>query len=259
MPPVRICALTGLTPAEQKRLRQEAKRIQRLLAVRASREFHSAEAETAEDLNQPFAAVFQLDRLLPLVPDQRANLLERRAAVLTAALKKTPGDSWAARALARQVVSDPRSVSNRESLMPILAALAKHSDDAASHRLPGGLLFRTGSAKEAITALRTAIEKRGANAPPVEELLLTLAHLHLNQPAGARKHLKTAVAWMQRGSEPARAAALAGLAARGPLAALGTLVVTPPDPRLVPLDHQTAHELTALRAEVERGLLTQKP
>jgi hypothetical protein len=37
------------------------------------------------------------------------------------------------------------------------------------------------------------------------------------------------------------------------------LAVTPPDPRLVPLDHQTAHELTALRTEVERALATQKP
>jgi hypothetical protein len=35
--------------------------------------------------------------------------------------------------------------------------------------------------------------------------------------------------------------------------------VTIPDPRLVPLDHQTAHELTALRAEVERRLAAQKP
>jgi hypothetical protein len=43
------------------------------------------------------------------------------------------------------------------------------------------------------------------------------------------------------------------------LTALGSLAVTPPDPRLVPLDHHTARELTALRAEVERALATQKP
>ena len=46
----------------------------------------------------------------------------------------------------------------------------------------------------------------------------------------------------------------AGLAASGPLGALAGLAIEPPDPRLEPLDHQTAHELKALRAEVEKAL-----
>jgi hypothetical protein len=64
---------------------------------------------------------------------------------------------------------------------------------------------------------------------------------------------------MQRGSEPVRAAALAGLAAGGPLAGLGSVAVSPPDPRINPLDHQTAHELTVLRAEVEKALPAEQP
>jgi hypothetical protein len=93
----------------------------------------------------------------------------------------------------------------------------------------------------------------------VEEQLLALAHVQLKQPGEARRHLNSAVAWMQRGTEPVRAAALAGLAGRGPLAALGAVAVTPPDPRMVPIDHQTAYELTTLRAEVEKALLARKP
>jgi hypothetical protein len=50
--------------------------------------------------------------------------------------------------------------------------------------------------------LRAALRKRGPNDPPVEELLLALAHLHQKQPDEARKHLHTAVAWMRRGAEP---------------------------------------------------------
>jgi hypothetical protein len=49
----------------------------------------------------------------------------------------------------------------------------------------------------------------------------------LKQWGEARKLLQSAVAWMGRGT--------------------------------LPLDHQTAHELTALRAEVEQALLARKP
>jgi hypothetical protein len=225
-----------LTADEQRRLVQEEQRTQHILAARASQEYHIAEADTAENARQPFAAVFRLDRLVSLLPDERAGLLKRRHTILAAMLKKTPGDVWAARALARQAIADPLTVPDRASLLPILASLTKEADDAASHRLHGGLLIRTGSAKEAVTVLQTAIKNRGPDAPPVEELLLALAHIELKQFAVARKHLQTAVAWMRRGT------------AQAPLA------ITPPDPRLMPLDPQTAHDLTALRAEVEKTL-----
>jgi hypothetical protein len=241
-----------LTADEQLRLRREEENVQRLLDTQASLEFHSDQAETAEENHWPFAAVFHLDRLAAFFPDQRGFTLQRRAAVLTAALKQTPDDPWAARALARQAIADPAST-DRETLLTVRAALARQQD-APNDRLFGALLLRTGSARDAVLVLRAARNKRGPDAPPVEELLLALAHAHRKQPAEAHKHLRAAVAWMQRGSEPIRAASLAGLAARSPLSALAALPLTPPDPRLVPLDHQTAHELTALRAEVEKAL-----
>jgi WD40 repeat protein len=212
-----------LSPEEQQRFRQEEERT---VQAHASREFHLAEADAAEENHQPFACVFHLDRLLPLQAGERADLLKRRHAVLTAALKKTPEDAWAARALARQAVIDPASVPDRQKLVPLLAALSSQDDDALSHRLHGGLLLRTGSPEQAIVALRKALEKRAAAAPPVEELLLALAHADLKQSAEAREWLRTAVAWTHGGSE---------------------------------LDPPTAHDLSALRAEVEKALAGQKP
>jgi hypothetical protein len=179
--------------------------------------------------------------------------------VLAAALKARPGDPWVSRTLARQAVADPASVPNLKRLLPTLAALARQHDDAPSHRLHGALLLRTGAAKEARAALLTALKKRPADEPPVEELLLGLAHVRLGQPAQARKYLQAADAGMRRGREAVRAAALAGLLARPSLAAVGSLSVGPPDPRRVPLEAQTAHELTALRAEVEKALAAKKP
>ena len=197
-------------------LDQQVERIVSILRARATLEFHSAEAETAENNHQPFAAIFHLDRLLPLLPEQRHKLLFRRNAVLAFARKADAKDAWAVRALTRQAISDPDTVPDRKALLPRLAELAKQQDDALTHRLHGGLLLRTGSAKEAVGALQAAIKKRDRDAPPVDELLLALAHAHLNQPAEARKHLQTAVAWMDRGVLPGKAAALAGLAAGGP-------------------------------------------
>jgi hypothetical protein len=102
-----------LSPDEQQRLRREEERTQRLLDIRARREFHTAQAEAAEQGKQPFAAVFHLDRLLVLLPGERRKLLERRHAVLAAALTKTPGDTWATRALAQQAIPDPDSIPDR--------------------------------------------------------------------------------------------------------------------------------------------------
>ena len=215
-----------VTREEQQRFRQEEERI---LQARASLEFHLAQADAAAENNQPFACVFHLDRLMPLQPGERSNLLKRRLAVLTAVLKKTPGDVWAVRALARQAIADSALMPQRDTLLALRTTLARQPE-AANDLLNGVLLLRTGSAREAIPVLRAALEKRGPNSPPVEELLLALAYIQLRQPTEARKHLQTAVAWMRRDSNSV--------------------------PRL---DPSTAHELTALRTEVEKALAPQKP
>jgi hypothetical protein len=202
---------------------QQEQDSQRMLRANVTRDFHSAQAEAAERLRQPFAAVFHLDRLLPLLPAERSDLLARRHDVLTAALKKTPGDLWATRALARQAIADPATIPERATLLALRAALAKQQH-APNDRLYGAVLLRTGSAREAALVLRAARNKRGPDAAPVEELLLALAHAQLKQPAEARKHLQTAVAAMQR---------------------------------LDSLDQQTAYELKSLRAAAETALAGQ--
>jgi hypothetical protein len=257
-PLVRVVRI--LSDDEKRRLLPEEERVERVLQTRACREFHAAQAEAAEQIDQTFAAVFHLDRLLRLREGERPRLLERRTRVLSAALKKAPGDAWVVRTLARQAVSNPLTVPERKKLVPVLAALAKGSDDAADHRLHGGVLVRTGSAKEALAVLQTAIEKRRRDGPPVEELLLALANVALKQPGEARKHLQTAVAWMLLGADPVRTAAgLVGLAGRGPLPALGGVLGPPPDPRRKQVDAQTMEELIGLRGEVEKALAGEKP
>jgi hypothetical protein len=246
-----------ISEEERWQRRMEEEPSERFLRFRDSKDYHAAEAETAELNHQPFAAVFHLDRLLPLLPEQRRELLARRRAVLTTELKKTPGDIWAARALARQAVGDPGSLSDRETLLSFRAALSTQQD-APHDRSYGALLLRTDSPREAILVLRAAIQNRDPDAPPVEELLLALAHLQRDQTAEARKYLQIAVAWMRQGTMPVRAAEVVGLATTGPLSALGRLVVRPPDPRLESLDPQTAYELNTLREEVERALAKAK-
>jgi WD40 repeat protein len=201
---------------------QEEDRRPRLLDAHASREFHSAEAVAAEMRRQPFAAVFHLDRLLLLMPEHRPFLLHRRQTVLAAARKKAPNDAWVARTLARQAIIYPFTPVDRKALLEILA----RQQDAPVNRVYGGLLLRTGSVREAILVLDAALRNRDPATSPVEELFLALAHAQLNQLAQARRHLQAAVARM---------------------------------PRDASLDPLTAHELTALRAEVERALATRRP
>jgi hypothetical protein len=242
------------SPDEQRRLQQDEARIVAILRDRASRDFHTAEAESAQMRRQPFAAVFHLDRLLPLLPEQRHDLLARRYAVLAAALKADAKDAWAARALARQAVGDPDSLPDRQTLLTARASL-RQRQDSPHDRHHGALLLRTGSAREATLVLRAAIRRRPMNAPPVEEMLLALAHARLNQRAQAVGYLRTAVAWMRPATEPVRAASLSGLGATNLLAALASVALRQPDPRL---DHQTNRELLGLRAEVEEALAGKK-
>jgi hypothetical protein len=76
---------------ERHRVRLEEERIQGILQAQVNHAFHAAEAEAATDQQQPCAAVFHLDRLLPLVPGEHANLLNRRTAVLT---RRAEEDAW---------------------------------------------------------------------------------------------------------------------------------------------------------------------
>jgi hypothetical protein len=186
--------------------------------------------------------------LLALTPEDRPVLLKRRTAVLLDALKKNADDS-AIRALARQAIADRDTVPDLKALR---LTLSRHQD-AAHDRLYGALLLRTANPRDAVIVLRAAIRHRPPGTPPIDELLLTLACIKLKRLEEARKHLGTAVAWMDRSDQPLRATSLVGLSAATPFAALGALA-QPPDPRLNPLDPFTGHELRTLRKEVETAL-----
>jgi hypothetical protein len=236
----------------------EEQRIAAILRAREAREYHEAEVESATMRRQFFAAVFHLDRLMPLLPENRKALLASRSAVLSDARKSNANAAWASRALARQAIGDPKAIRDRDALKSLRDVLGQQKH-AANDRLYGALLLRTGATRKAILVLRAALRNREGDVPPVEELLLALAHIQRHQPDEARKYLKSAVAWMNRGTEPVRAASLLGLRHVGPLSALGGVAVSPPDPRLVSLDPATAHELVSLRAEVEKALAKEKP
>jgi hypothetical protein len=207
------------TPEEQ----AEEQRIAAIIRDREILEYHAAELEAATVRRQFFAAVFHIDRLLPLLPEQRRELLGKRSAVLADALKAKENDPWASRALARQAIGDPDSVS-KDALTLLAATLAK-PPRAPLDMLYGAVLLRSGGTKDAILVLRAALRHRDGAAAPVEELLLALAHAQDHQPDEARRLLKTAVTWMERGKE--RGAAVVGSGAGNPLGGL-VLAGSPP-------------------------------
>jgi hypothetical protein len=114
--------------------------------------------------------------------------------------------------------------------------------------------LRTGSAKEALPLLQASLKSRPAEAPPVEELLLALAHHALGQPDQARQQLGSAVAWLDQGQLPLQASAIVGGLSTGWPATLPLTQARPLHPRLNPLDWETRLELETLRAEAEQAL-----
>src|SRR5262249_49391027 len=235
-----------LTSDEWARRQLGETRAEAIVRAGVARAFHADEAERNR-LVDPLAAVFHLDRLLALVPEERAALLSRRSFVL--ARTKDATALWPARTLARRAVADFATIDDPKAL---LAALARHPH-APCDRLYGALLLRLGNARDAALVLRASLRHRQDDAP-IDELLLALALIDLDRRDEARKLLATAVAWMDQGRPPLTAASLLGARSGGPLTALGALIQTPADARLNPLDPFTAHELTSLRAEVEKAL-----
>jgi hypothetical protein len=225
-------------------------RVERTLTAEEQerRKLRAAEADRWSRLD-PFGAVFHLDRTLARSPGDRAELLKRRSAVLSAALKANPTDHHFARSLARQAVADFAAIDDPRAL---LRQLVQHPR-AALDRHYGALLLRTGKAREAAVVLRAAIRNRVNDRPPIDELLLALALIRLERRDEARELLTKAAAWMDDGTAPQRLASLLVARPAGPLAALAS-VARVPDLRLNPLDPFTAHELEVLRREAEQAL-----
>jgi hypothetical protein len=220
--------------------------------------WHRAEARSSLEANLPFAATWHLDRLLAALPQQRPSLLRERNAVLAGMHHDDRRDPLPVLRLARAAVWAPDSVPNVKDLLPAVAKLAKDQPDGLALRLHAALLLRTGSAKEALPLLQACLKSRSPDAPPVEELLLALAHHALGQPDQARQHLAAATAWLDQGQLPLRATAVVATLGTNWAAAATLTQVTPLHPRLNPLDWETRLELEALRAEAERALAARK-
>jgi WD40 repeat protein/tRNA A-37 threonylcarbamoyl transferase component Bud32 len=238
-------------PASQLTEPQRRHRLSRLLSFDPN--WHRREADTALAAKLPFATAFHLDALLSRLPNQRREVLGERNEVLFGMLTANQRDPYALRRLARCTLWAPNSVPNQNRLLPGLTALLKDQPTALTQRVHAGLLVRLGSSREALPPLQALLKTRDKNAPPVEELLLALAHLDLEQPADARKHLDAAVRWLDQGTPPLNAATLVAAGAAG-WSGLGMLALPASDPRLEPRDWETRLELKALRQEVELKL-----
>jgi WD40 repeat protein len=220
--------------------------------------WHRAEASSSLDANLPFAAAWHLERLLAELPQQRPALLRERNALLDQMYRDNRRDPLPLLRLARAAVWAPDSVKDVKALLPTVAALARYQPHRQEARLHAALLLRTGSAKEALPLLQARLKARPKDAPPVEELLLALAHHALEQPEEARQHLAVASAWLDQGQLPVRAAAVVGTMVTNRPAAVPSMLLLPQHPRLNPQDWETRLELEALRAEAERALATGK-
>jgi hypothetical protein len=221
-------------------------------------DWHRTELRRARAANLPFAAAWHLERLLAALPDQRPALLRERNALLDQMLRDNRRDPLPVLRLARIAVWAPDSVRDAKALLPTLADLAKDHPGNDAARLHAALLLRTGSAKEAVPRLQARLKARPKDAPPVEELLLALAHHALDQPDEARRHLAVATAWLDQGQLPLQATAIVGSLGTGWPAVLPLTQARPLHPRLNPLDWETRLELEALRAEAEKALGSRK-
>jgi hypothetical protein len=189
---------------------------------------------------EPFAAAFHLDRMLAYLPAERADLLRERTRFLEQALNQNKDNPAARLLLARTAWHSP-------ALGPVDAAdLLPAADDTNQlvRRTRGGLMLRLKMAEQALPKLEAALQERGDDRPPVEELLLAWAYVDTSQADRARAMWAKATAWLDHPPEPARAGDIAG---------------APDDPRYNPFDWETWHELDVLRRELAPRFTAQKP
>ena len=127
-----------------------------------------------------------------------------------------------------------------------------------SWRYLGGLLIRSNESARAVGPLTTALSGRPPDQPPVEELLLALAHATAGRLHEAKAWHAKAVVWLDKYQRPMQLASALGTASTDQWGALLEAVRDQSDPRYNPFDWETWHECQVFRAEVE-GLLAAKP
>ncbi len=233
-------------------------RTYRLWATRPDPAWHAAEADRFIKAGDLFAAVFHLGRLAALEPQRREPHLARRGRLLSDAFQKKPADTFALGLLARAAVTDAKAVFNRKALLADFKKI--HQPKNPLHlRILGGLLWRDGQTVAALGPLETAIALRRGDLPPVEELLLALAHLDLKKPDQARRWLAKATAWLDRYRGPLRLAGCLAATSGGILPGFALLNQDSADPRFNPFQWETWHEVQVLRREAVKKSQQARP
>jgi WD40 repeat protein len=221
-------------------------------------DWHRRHAEAAEKAGDAFAAVFHLDRLLAGLPSERPALLARRTAVLWAALARDASAPSVLVALGRSTVVAEGSL-DRRRLLPALAHLAGWRGTALNYRTLAGLQLQAGAPQAALQSLKIASERRRADSPPIEELLLALVHHRLGQHDQARRHLDRVRAWRSQVMATLRAVTLTNATAAHPLASLAISIAPVGDPRFDTFDAFTRVEFDVLFEQAEKTLATALP
>ena len=218
----------------------------RLWATRTEPDWHEEQFKKLESSDR-FAAVFHLDRVLAYLPLQRSALLRQRTQYLVETLKQDAQNAAARLLLARTAWHSP-TLGPKDA-----AALVPSADNKGllARRTRGGLLLlRLKKAHEAVPVLETALKDRGADQPPVEELLLAWAYHETKQADKAKDLWTKAIVELDRGQELVRAANVVGTLPAGLLPGLQQLFVAPTHPRYNAFDWETWHELDVLRREL---------
>jgi eukaryotic-like serine/threonine-protein kinase len=191
----------------------------------------------------PFAAAFHLDRLLAYAPTERPEWLVERT--------KRQADNPVL--TARTAIHSPTIAKSDFGPVALRAAYG----DPLALRLVGGLLIRNGEPLKAIGPLSVALALRAPGRPPVEELLLALAHAKSGRTDEAKTWHSTAITWLDRYQRPLQVTSAVGTASTDGWGAMLELVRDQADPRYNPFDWETWYECQVFRAEVE-GLLINK-
>ena len=205
----------------------DEEREHRVFWARPRPDVHREEFDKAIKANYHFAASFHLDRLLACLPQDRQRLLAERS--------KLQGNDRLIEA--RTAVHSPTLA--KVELGP--AAFRALQWDAQALRLLGGLLIRDGKPADAVIFLKLAIVLRADERPPVEELLLALAHRNAKQPDEAAKWHAQAISWLDRYQPPLRVLT-------------GGALPSQIDPRYDPFDWESWYECEVFRAAVAAGL-----
>jgi WD40 repeat protein/tRNA A-37 threonylcarbamoyl transferase component Bud32 len=192
-----------------------------------------------------------IETAIALVPQGRGEFLSFRASAFP---DRTD-------VIARTHLHTPAAVRAPGNIVAKMQTLADANPTAVNLRTLAALLIRDDRAADALQPLKTALGLRTSGVfPPVEEVLLALAHHELKQPEEAKKWLAAAEAWADREGTPCEVSSLLGRLATGnPLHAIAPNLGPPLDPRYQWPQWESWLEFEVFRKEAVRTIAPEKP